>query len=234
MATLDGGNSGGDRRALGPQHLHLVLGLRGHELGHAPPVHPARIQPQRHLPRRRRSRSTRTDRPPGLKFINLVIHDARQGFSFWKEAADAEVNGCLIYYNGWNGTDRGHGHGIYTQNQTGTKHIVDNIIFQNFDHGIQAYGSASAYLNNYDIEGNTFSSDGILATPDGGGNLLIGGDRTAQNLTIANNSSTTRASTARTPPSSWATAPAAPTPPSPTTTSPTTRSSTGGVPPHER
>ncbi len=124
---------------------------------------------------------------PGFKFINLAIHDARQGVSFWKEAVDAEVNGCLIYYNGWNGTDRGHGHGIYTQNQSGTKHIVDNVIFENFDHGIQAYGSSSAYLNNYDIEGNTFSSDGIIATPDGGRNLLIGGDSTAQNLTIANN-----------------------------------------------
>ena len=123
----------------------------------------------------------------GFKFINLVVHDARQGFSFWKEAIDAEINGCLIYYNGWNGTDRGHGHGIYTQNQDGTKHIVDNIIFENFDHGIQAYGSSSAYLNNYDIEGNTFSSDGLIATPDGGRNLLIGGDSTAQNLTISNN-----------------------------------------------
>ena len=117
---------------------------------------------------------------PGFKFINLAIHDARQGVSFWKEAVDAEINGCLIYYNG-------EGHEIYTQNQTGTKHIVDNVIFENFDHGIQAYGSSSAYLNNYDIEGNTFSSDGIIATPDGGRNLLIGGDSTAQNLTIANN-----------------------------------------------
>jgi hypothetical protein len=123
----------------------------------------------------------------GFKFINLVVHDARLGFSFWKEALDAEINGCLIYYNGWNGADRGHGHGIYTQNEIGTKHIVDNVIFENFDHGIQAYGSSSAFLNNYDIEGNTFSSDGIIATPDGGRNLLIGGDNTAQNLTIANN-----------------------------------------------
>ena len=65
----------------------------------------------------------------GLKFINLVIHDARQGISYWKEAVDSEINGCLIYYNGWQGTDRGHGHGIYTQNHTGTKKMIDNIIF---------------------------------------------------------------------------------------------------------
>src|SRR5262249_4276111 len=128
-----------------------------------------------------------TETEPGLKFINLIIHDTRQGVSFWEEATDAEINGCIIYYNGWNGTDRGHGHGIYTQNDTGTKHIVNNIIFENFDHGIQGYGSSSAYLKNYDVQGNTFSSDGIIANPDGGRNFLIGGDSTAQNLTITNN-----------------------------------------------
>ncbi|HEY1252033.1 MAG TPA: S-layer homology domain-containing protein [Thermoanaerobaculia bacterium] len=123
----------------------------------------------------------------GLKFINLVIHDARQGVSFWQEATDAEINGCIIYYNGWNGSDRGHGHGIYTQNQTGTKHIVDSIIRDNFDHGIQGYGSATAHLNNYDIHGNTFIGNGLLANPPGGRNLLIGGDSTAQNLSISDN-----------------------------------------------
>ncbi len=128
-----------------------------------------------------------TQTVPGLKFINLIIHDARQGFSFWQEATDAEINGCLVYYNGWNGTDRGHGHGIYTQNQTGTKHIVDNIIFENFDHGIQGYGSSSAHLINYDIHGNTFSASGEMASPPGGRNLLIGGDSTAQNISVANN-----------------------------------------------
>jgi len=128
-----------------------------------------------------------TQTVPGLKFINLIIHDARQGFSFWEEATDAEINGCLIYYNGWNGADRGHGHGIYTQNNTGTKHIVDNVIFENFDHGIQGYGSSTAHLNNYDIHGNTFSTSGEMASPPGGRNLLIGGDSTAQNLSVANN-----------------------------------------------
>jgi len=128
-----------------------------------------------------------TQNESGLKFINLIIHDTRQGFSFWQEAIDAEINGCIIYYNGWNGADRGHGHGIYTQNNTGTKHIVNNVIFENFDHGIQGYGSSSAYLKNYDIQGNTFSSSGLIAVPDGGRNFLIGGDSTAQNLTITNN-----------------------------------------------
>jgi hypothetical protein len=29
---------------------------------------------------------------------------------------DNEVYGCLIYYNGYDATDRGHGHGIYSAN----------------------------------------------------------------------------------------------------------------------
>ena len=123
----------------------------------------------------------------GLKFINLVIHDARQGVSFWPEAVDAELYGCLIYYNGWQGPDRGHGHGIYTQNQTGTKHITDNISFANFDHGMQAYGSDQAFLNNFDVEGNTFFNAGILATSGDSRNLLVGGGVIANNPTVVNN-----------------------------------------------
>jgi len=123
---------------------------------------------------------------PGLKFINLVIHDARQGVSFWKEAVDAEIYGSLIYYNGWEGPDQGHGHGIYAQNFNGTKRIVDNIIFSGFSHGIHAYGSDSAYLDNFDIEGNTIFNSGKLSAATAR-NLLVGGGRVANNLKVADN-----------------------------------------------
>src|SRR5205807_8483784 len=70
------------------------------------------------------------ERPAGLniygphtRFINLIVHDNGNGIAFWTPAVDAEIYGCLIYHNGWQGLDpdRGHGHGIYTQNQTGQK-----------------------------------------------------------------------------------------------------------------
>jgi hypothetical protein len=124
---------------------------------------------------------------PGLKFINMIVHDARQGISFWKEAQDSEIYGCLIYYNGWEAPDRGHGHGIYTQNQTGTKRITDNILFSGFSHGIHAYGSASAYLDNIDMEGNTTFNAGNLSA-SGGRNLLLGGGSVAHNPIVRNNS----------------------------------------------
>ena len=58
---------------------------------------------------------------PGTKLINLVIHDTRQGIGIWQEALDSEAYGNLIYYNGFQASDRGHGHGIYVQNDEGNK-----------------------------------------------------------------------------------------------------------------
>jgi hypothetical protein len=123
---------------------------------------------------------------PGLRFINLIIHDTRQGISFWKEAVDSEINGCLIYYQGWQGPDRGHGHGIYTQNQTGTKKIVDNIVANQFGGGLQAYGQQT-YLNNFYIEGNTVYENGAIATTGASDNILVGGGVVTNNDTIVSN-----------------------------------------------
>ena len=124
---------------------------------------------------------------PGLKFINLVVHDARQGFSFWEEAVGGEISGCLIYYNGFTSPDRGHGHGIYTQNQTGTKTIRDNIIVSGFGLGIQAYGSSEVHLDNYLVEGNTIFDSGELEPTGASRNLLIGGSSVARNPQILDN-----------------------------------------------
>jgi hypothetical protein len=123
----------------------------------------------------------------GTKFINLIVHDARQGFSFWKEAVDAEIYGCLIYNNGWIAPDRGHGHGIYTQNDTGTKKITDNIIFNQFGYGIHAYGSSTASLNNFTIQGNASFNNGSLAGQHNP-NIFVGGGQPAAGLRVLDNS----------------------------------------------
>jgi hypothetical protein len=124
----------------------------------------------------------------GVKLIDLVIHDARQGVSFWAEAEDAEVHGCLIYANGWDGaTGRGHGHGIYVQNRTGTKRIENNAIFDQFGGGIQAYGSEKAALDNLEIVGNTIWDSGALSRHGYDRNLLLGGGVRARNARIVAN-----------------------------------------------
>jgi PKD repeat protein len=123
---------------------------------------------------------------PGLKFINMIVHDTRQGFSWWTHAIDSEINGCLAYYNGWDAPDRGHGHGIYTQNQTGTKRAIDNILFQQFSQGYQGYGSSTAFLNNLYLEGNVMFQNGSIDNYNQR-NLIIGGDSVAQNATLVSN-----------------------------------------------
>ncbi len=100
---------------------------------------------------------------PGSKFINNVIHDTRMGISMWTEATDAEAYGNIIYNNGFQASDRGHGHGFYVQNNTGTKYITDNIIFNQFDNGIQAYGSDQAQVRNITLEGNVVFNNGSIA-----------------------------------------------------------------------
>jgi hypothetical protein len=78
------------------------------------------------------------------RLINLVIHDTGQGVSFWTPAVDSEVYGCIIYNNGWLAPDRGHGHGLYIQNATGTKHVSDVISFNNYSTGMKAYAEGGS------------------------------------------------------------------------------------------
>jgi hypothetical protein len=129
----------------------------------------------------------------GVRLINSVIHNARSGVGMWRYATDAEIYGCIIYNNGWQGPDRGHGHGIYTQNENGTKRIVDNIIFHQFGYGIHAYGSDDAFLDGFHIEGNILFNNGSLsryrdepgAAPQP--NILVGGGAPASRAVVTDN-----------------------------------------------
>jgi hypothetical protein len=100
---------------------------------------------------------------PRNKFINLVVHDTAQGFGYWTPAEDNEIYGSLIYYNGWSGPDRGHGHGVYGQNLNGTKVIEDNIQFAGFGMGLRCYGSENAYAKHFRFLGNVSFNSGYLA-----------------------------------------------------------------------
>jgi hypothetical protein len=125
---------------------------------------------------------------PGSKFINLIVHDTAEGFSFWTPAQDSEIYGSLIYNNGWMGTDRGHGHGIYTQNRYGLKIVADNVIFQGFGLGIHCYGSSAAYIENYIFDGNTiFNSGTLVSRGTHDYNFLVTGGHGPKNITVTNN-----------------------------------------------
>lgn len=112
---------------------------------------------------------------PHTKIVNLVIHDVGVAIGLWSPAIDSELYGNIIYNNGWTAPDRGHGHGIYTQNEQGTKVIRDNIIFQQFGWGLHIYPRPGGIIG-YDVEGNVSFNNGV---PESGGsnsgNLLVDG-----------------------------------------------------------
>jgi hypothetical protein len=123
-----------------------------------------------------------------VRFINLVVHDLGVGFGFWSEGEGGEIYGCLNYNHGWRAPDRGHGHGIYAQNAKGVKRLVDNVLFNQFSHGIHAYGSARAPLTGFHVEGNVAFHNGVLSGPEHlAPNVLVGGGGPARNVTVTRN-----------------------------------------------
>lgn len=127
---------------------------------------------------------------PNTKFINLIIHDNGVGIGAWTPALNAEIYGCVIFNNGWQGPnpDRGHGHGIYLQNDAGTKKIVDNLIFNQYGYGIHAYTQQGSIKGFY-FEGNTvFGSGSLSRAPENvAPNILVGGYAPAERITLVSN-----------------------------------------------
>ena len=125
---------------------------------------------------------------PGVKLINLIVHDCGGGGVFGgTQSPDAEIYGSIIYNTGFNGSIPGvsFGHGIYVQNQTGTKRIKDNVLFNQYGYGFHGYG-ASAPLNNFTLDGNAIFNSGLLQGR-GQPNILIGGGTPVTNAVLTNN-----------------------------------------------
>jgi len=91
-----------------------------------------------------------------VKVINCISHNNHMGIGLWKFLKGGEVHGCIVYDNGFLGTDRPHGPALYTQNQTGTPHLItDNILGGNYSLPLQAYASnMDLWVNDFTIEGN--------------------------------------------------------------------------------
>ena len=124
---------------------------------------------------------------PGIKCINMVVHDTAQGFSAYDASPNSEFYGNLVYYNGFVSAARNAGHGIYLQNVSGSKVVADNFVGDNADEGIQIYGSGSANVVGFDIEGNSLYNTSSWPTPNYQYNLIIAGGANRKNITYSNN-----------------------------------------------
>ncbi|MEW6511413.1 MAG: T9SS type A sorting domain-containing protein [Bacteroidota bacterium] len=101
---------------------------------------------------------------PGQKLINMIIHDnLATGVTSFSAAADGEVYGCLIYFNGRETEDQtNRGYGIYTQNNVGrVKPFKENIIPFSWGFGLHAY-TAGNKIDDFLFEGNVIYNSGIL------------------------------------------------------------------------
>ncbi len=100
----------------------------------------------------------------GIKLINLVIHDNREGIFAGIGALGLEIYGCIIFNNGLVDWQRGHGLGIYVLNGPGApqKKVRNVISFNGFSDGMKAY-SESQYAQNFLFEYVISFNNGVLA-----------------------------------------------------------------------
>jgi len=129
---------------------------------------------------------------PNIRLINNVFHDLGNTVFGGLAAPNFEMYGTLVYNNGWIAPNRGHGHGVYLQNASGsTKRVVDNVLFQQFSTGIKISGTSSASLQDMLIEGNTSFANGAPAAHVFGMEMNAfhqGGDGRSRNLVFRGNS----------------------------------------------
>lgn len=127
---------------------------------------------------------------PHNKYINLLIHDGGVALYTYSDASTVEIYGCIIFNNGWQGPDRGHGHGLYLKSDSGPLVARDNVLFNQFGYGVHAYTDAgTGHLRNIRIDGNVAFNNGLMAgdRDADGANLLVGGDQPASGIVVIGN-----------------------------------------------
>jgi hypothetical protein len=115
----------------------------------------------------------------GTRIERTHIHDIMD-VGWWSTAVDGAFVDNVIYLIGHKGTDRGHGHGIYTQNRAyGAKEIRNVISSGNYSTCGKIYG-VTAELKHYTV-------DGLICAPSSDPRFLVGGETgTADDILIKN------------------------------------------------
>jgi len=123
-----------------------------------------------------------------VKFINMIVHDGGPGYYTWSPYGDVEIYGAIIYNIGYDGSDRGHGHGMYLKNDVGPLVVRDNILFNSYGYGIHAYtNSGDGLLNGIHLEGNVSFNSGTLSAQGTSGNIGNLGQPPANDMAMIDN-----------------------------------------------
>ncbi len=125
---------------------------------------------------------------PHNRYVDLILHDNGTAVYMYSAYADVELTGNLIYNNGWDAPDRGHGHGIYAKNDVGPVLLKDNVLFDQYGYGIHAYSdNGDGLLNGITIDGNISFNSGSVSAVSASANIGNLGQPTANNMQIVNN-----------------------------------------------
>jgi hypothetical protein len=122
----------------------------------------------------------------GGRLINNILHDCSgNGAGAWWDGPNQELTGNLVYNNGRNTPHVGHG--IYTNNETGSKLYRDNVVFLNAGYGFHGYETVMSCLCNMTFRGNASFQNGMRASGYGGYDFFVGGSTPTRNLTLDDN-----------------------------------------------
>jgi hypothetical protein len=126
-------------------------------------------------------------RAANVSFVNCFIHDTAENMDLWAESYGvSQMYGNIVTAHGYDEPDRGHGHGVYSENNQTPKIIAKNFFGIGYGLGIQCYceDKTASQLNSFILYGNTCVDNGALATRN---NTYAVGAYKLQNLLLGSN-----------------------------------------------
>lgn len=121
------------------------------------------------------------------KFQNLSIYNIPgSAIGSWKLTGGTVIEDCLIYNNGYQ-SNRGHGVGIYVQNQSDKiRRIRNNIIFNNYYKGIEVWSATTntqrEFVKNVNLTDNIIFNNGMPSGKPWSNLIIASGDNEGVNV----------------------------------------------------
>lgn len=123
--------------------------------------------------------------------INCTFYDIVGG-AIGAYRDGGEFYGNIMFNNGWDAPDRGHGHSLYLQNGdiNNPKIVENNMCYNGFMYGVKIYGT-NVGLRGFNVKDNIAFNPAILSVPgdskDSGRGIFIGGRHPAVGIDVQDN-----------------------------------------------